>query len=178
MENVKQIKSKARYYFVKCLADGPAQFPGASFDPCKISSNVSTSPYLLILDDDPEDIDLLSNAFNEKNPHIVMRRAVRSEELLTYLRNCRNEHLPAVLVLDYKMQGLDGPEILRLLREDARYKSILKVMWSSSQRDKDIQTCLNLGAIHYFIKPSSRTELDKIIQQLKAIFDMAINGRN
>lgn len=176
-KEVRTIKAQARYHLVTCLAGDAEKFFGESSDQCKLSSNVSTSPYLLIVDDDPEDIHLLSNAFSDKNPSVIVRHATRGDELLTYLRNCRNENLPAVLVLDYKMQGLDGPEILRLLREDARFKPILKVIWSTSQREKDIQNCMTLGAIHYFVKPSSKKELDQIIHQLKAIFDLAVRGR-
>jgi CheY-like chemotaxis protein len=135
-------------------------------------------PYLLILDDDPEDRDLIAEAFQVQNPEVMIKHAGASEELLSYLGRCAEDDLPTVLLLDYQMPGLNGREVLQALQTDTRYNSIVKVMWSTSQRVKDMQDCKKLGASHYLIKPSSNTELDKLIHQLKAIFDFSSRSRN
>jgi CheY-like chemotaxis protein len=74
------------------------------------------------------------------------------------------------------MPDLDGPEVLRHLAANKRYKQLIKVMWSTSRRVKDIEDCKRLGASHYLVKPSDNQELQHMIHQMTAILDFAVRG--
>ncbi|HEV9036025.1 MAG TPA: response regulator [Puia sp.] len=129
--------------------------------------------YLLIADDDPEDRQALSEAFADQHPSVTVKHVAGGHELLRYLQECPIHQLPAVLVLDYQMPDLNGPQVLQYLTSHDRYRPIVIVMWSTSRRTKDIDECNRLGATHYLVKPDTIEELKNFIQKLNAIFETA-----
>ena len=64
---------------------------------------------------------------------------------------------------------ITGPEVLERLSSHPIYSPIHKIVWSTSERTKDIQECLRLGAAAYFKKPATAKELDHIILQIDKI---------
>ena len=130
-------------------------------------------PYILIADDDPDDRLLFSEEFTSFNPGTVVLHAEGGYQLLSLLNERSVDGLPAVIVLDYKMPDLTGPEVLQQLAANDRYRKIVKVMWSTSQRTKDIEDCLRLGAMTYLVKPGSVEELKSAMHLLTDIFEKA-----
>lgn len=133
----------------------------------------ANAPYLLLVDDDPEDRELFIAAFTKENPTIPVKSASNGIEVMTFLEKHSDIALPKVLLIDYQMPILDGPGLLQALETDSRYKHIIKIMWSTSQRTKDMEDCRRHGASHYLVKPATNFELQKIIHQLTAVFDFA-----
>ncbi len=76
--------------------------------------------------------------------------------------------LPGLLLLDLKMPRLSGFEVLAWLAQRPDLRQIPAVILSSSSYEEDIQKALQLGAREYYIKPSSTTELIRILQTLCA----------
>jgi CheY-like chemotaxis protein len=132
-----------------------------------------TKPYILIVDDDPEDLQALSDEFTGQNPGIDVKAIECGGDLLRFLNECPTDRLPVVIVLDYNMPDISGPEVLHRLATCDRYKQIVKVMWSTSRRTKDMEECRGLGATHYLVKPGTIDELRKAVHQLSAIVEMA-----
>jgi len=132
-----------------------------------------TNPYILIVDDDAEDREVLSDEFRNQNPGVAVIQMEGGHELLYFLNECLTSQLPSVIVLDYQMPGLNGPEVLLLLSADERYRQIKIVMWSTSSRTKDMEECKRLGAMEYLIKPYSIEELKKSVDQLRVFFELA-----
>lgn len=131
------------------------------------------NPYILIVDDDPEDRQVFADEFALQNPDITVKHLEGGRELLHYLNECPIHQLPAVIVLDYQMPDLSGPQILSHLAANDRYRRIVKVMWSTSRRTKDMEECKRLGATYYLVKPDTIEELKKAIHQLTCIFEVA-----
>jgi DNA-binding response OmpR family regulator len=69
---------------------------------------------------------------------------------LDYLR----KHQPDLLILDVMMPGIDGLEVLRCLRADARYAGMPVVMFSAVDEHAIRQHALELGANDYWVKAS------------------------
>ncbi|MFH1852205.1 MAG: response regulator [Candidatus Neomarinimicrobiota bacterium] len=69
-------------------------------------------------------------------------------------------------ILDVKMPGMDGFELLRRLRELPRNKSLPIIMLTSMGRENDIVRGLELGANDYMLKPFSSSELIARVQRL------------
>lgn len=130
-------------------------------------------PHLLLADDDPDDWQLISEELARKHPEIMTHHAISGHDVLQYLSRCQVEELPAVLLLDYQMPGLTGPEVLQELSVDHRYKGIVKIMWSNSHRTKDMEDCKRLGAADYLIKPGSNEELERLVARLSMICNNA-----
>jgi len=114
---------------------------------------------ILLVEDNPDDVALTLRAFRKNhilNPVVVGRDGV---EALDYLfgtgvyagRDIAN--LPAVMLLDLKLPRLDGLEVLKRIRNDARTRLLRVVVLTTSKEDQDILQCYNLGANSYIRKP-------------------------
>ncbi|RMF10234.1 MAG: response regulator [Candidatus Neomarinimicrobiota bacterium] len=71
-----------------------------------------------------------------------------------------------LIILDVKMPGMDGFEVLRNLRKDSRNNSVPIIMLTSMGRENDIVKGLDWGANDYMLKPFSATELLARIHRL------------
>lgn len=128
-------------------------------------------PYLLLADDDPDDRSLFTEAFRRQNPGFPVEQVDGGMAALEYLKEAVD--LPVVLVIDYQMPDLGGPEVLQRLAANDRYLHIVKVIWSNSQPDMKIEECKRLGADHYIRKPTNDIELNIIMRQVRNIFHSA-----
>jgi CheY-like chemotaxis protein len=129
-------------------------------------------PYLLLADDDPEDRSWFTEAFMQQNIGCNVEQTDSGLGVLEFLKVARE--LPVVLLLDFQMPDLNGPEILQQLATNSRYRQMIKVMWSTSQRLKDMEVCKRLGAAQYFVKPGNATELHNIVQEISTIANTRI----
>ncbi|HTR31033.1 MAG TPA: response regulator [Puia sp.] len=127
-------------------------------------------PYILVADDDPDDQEMLVERFHRRNPDAGFRLMANGFETLEYLRNCPNEELPRLIVIDYKMPGMTGAEVLKIVREEGRLRHIPKVVWSTSSNQEYIDKALNSGADVYFTKPLDMVSFDKLVVKLNELF--------
>ena len=72
---------------------------------------------IFIVDDSPTDIELTTIALEATGREIVVRFATDGKSALAMLRN--GLRVPALILLDLKMPGMDGIEVLRQLRHEA-----------------------------------------------------------
>src|ERR1041385_477274 len=84
------------------------------------------------------------------------------------------ENRPKVILLDLKMPKINGIEVLRKIKEDARTRKIPIVVLTSSREDPDIQTCYTLGVNSYVVKPVEFEEFHKAISDL-GLYWMIVN---
>lgn len=66
---------------------------------------------------------------------------------------------PKLVLLDWKMPGMDGLEVCRRIRQDSRNDSIYIVILTSKSEKKNIVAGLDAGANDYIIKPYDSEEL-------------------
>lgn len=78
------------------------------------------------------------------------------------------EAVPAVMLLDIEMPRMDGFELLRRLRADARFKSLPVIMITSRIADKHRNYALELGVNNYLGKPYDEAELLAMIAEFVA----------
>lgn len=117
---------------------------------------------ILIADDDREDLEILTEVFNQLDDQMSIHTVQNGGQVFRYLAGVTDDELPCVIVLDYKMPILNAAEVLEKFRHEERYSRIPKVVWSSSGRQEDMNRCLNAGAKDYFIKPNKTSELRRI----------------
>ena len=84
---------------------------------------------------------------------------IRSEQALQRLVERASSDLPQVILLDVKMAGLDGFEVLERLKSDDRLRAIPVVMLTSSSDVRDVQRSYELGSNSYVQKPIGAGEL-------------------
>ncbi len=135
---------------------------------------------ILIVEDDPKDVELTLTALEEYNLANEVVVAVDGEEALDYLY-CRGKFKdrssdnPAVMLLDLKLPKVDGLELLRIVKSDDRLKLIPVVVLTSSHEEKDMVTSYQLGVNAYVVKPVDFHEFVNAIKEL-GVFWAVINA--
>jgi CheY-like chemotaxis protein len=74
--------------------------------------------------------------------------------------------LPCLIILDYNMPGLNGGQVLKAICQSMRYKSIPKIIWSTSDDMHNIKTCMDTGATTYLVKPFNLSEIRNQAKQM------------
>ncbi|MEZ0375071.1 MAG: response regulator [Candidatus Sericytochromatia bacterium] len=109
--------------------------------------------HILLLDDDPIVQEMLRFIFAREGYQVTQMNA--GHDILEVL-----EKDPiSLLVLDVKMPGMDGFEVLRLIRSRREYDGLPIVMLTSMKGEEDVAKGFELGASDYLYKPFSPTEL-------------------
>jgi len=127
-------------------------------------------PYILLADDDHDDRDFFCAGMQRLYPQVGIRTFNDGDELLEFLHSRTWLTPPACIIIDYKMPRLTAPEILQVTGAGTPYAHIPKVVWSTSERQKDMDECLSLGASHFMIKPITDSQLDRQIKSLEEWF--------
>lgn len=74
---------------------------------------------------------------------------------------------PCLLLLDLKMPGMDGFEVLEKIKGDDELKSIPVIVLTSSERSEDIERAYKLGCNSYIVKPRIFENVLKAIIEIK-----------
>jgi CheY-like chemotaxis protein len=74
---------------------------------------------------------------------------------------------PQLILLDLRLPGLDGLDVLRRVKADARTTSIPVVVLTASGRDRDIQISRRLGASAYIVKPVDMRSLSGVTPEIR-----------
>jgi CheY-like chemotaxis protein len=134
---------------------------------------------ILIVEDDPRDVELTLTALGEYNlaNEVVVTRD--GEEALDYLYcrgqfDTRSNDNPAVMLLDLKLPKVDGLEVLQQIKSDERLKLIPVVVLTSSHEEKDMMRSYKLGVNAYVVKPVDFHEFVNAIKEL-GVFWAVIN---
>jgi two-component system response regulator len=125
---------------------------------------------ILLVEDNPDDVDLTIRAFRRVTPAPIVRTASDGVEALDDLlgRNGSGPPgpLPAVVLLDLKLPRLDGFSVLRRIRANARTQFLPVVVLTSSSELMDLELSYELGANSYVRKPVSFSQFLDVTQQL------------
>jgi CheY-like chemotaxis protein len=119
---------------------------------------------ILIIDDDPDDVQIFREAICQINPDIECLSARDGDEALTLLR--RETELPEIIFLDVNMPVMDGKECLIQIKRNIRYKNIKTVIYSTSSIEHEVATLKKLGAKEFIFKTSS---FDDLVQNVNGI---------
>ncbi len=127
---------------------------------------------ILLVEDSPADEELAIHALRTNNLANRIYVAHDGEEALDYLF-CRGEHShrgfdnpPRLVLLDLKLPKMDGLEVLRLIKSDARTRAIPVVIMTSSREERDMINGYQLGVNSYIQKPVDFAQFREIIKQL------------
>lgn len=140
---------------------------------------MDTLKRILLVEDDPNDIELTLAAleeYNLSNEIVVARDGVEALDYL-YRRGAFAERPaghPIVIMLDLKLPKLDGVQVLQQLKLDEAMRLIPVVILTSSRESQDLEECYKLGANAYVVKPVRFSEFIEAVKQI-GIFWALIN---
>ena len=119
---------------------------------------------IFIVDDSPTDIELTTIALEATGREIVVRFATDGKSALAMLRN--GLRVPALILLDLKMPGMDGIEVLREIRADDRLRYLPVVVVTSSALELDRADAFAAGASGYIQKPLALDQFGKDLESV------------
>lgn len=126
---------------------------------------------ILLVEDNMNDAELAISALNEYNLANKIEHVQDGPEALDYIFGTgkyagKNNPSPKVILLDLKLPKLNGLEVLKELKSNAKTKKIPVIMLTSSKEEPDIDQAYSLGANSYIVKP---VEFDKFVEALKNV---------
>jgi two-component system response regulator len=139
--------------------------------------------HILLVEDNPSDIDLTKRAFSRAGISNELVVAEDGQEALDLLFGSLSsgsagllpsEPLPALVLLDLKLPVLDGFEVLRRIRADARTRRLPVVILTSSKEEQDVAAGYDLGVNSYIRKPVDFGQFAEAVKQL-GLYWLVIN---
>ena len=121
------------------------------------------SKKLLIIDDDPDDIEFFLEAVQSLQKEIECEKAFNGEEALKKLR--ASNPLPDYIFLDLNLPRINGKELLYELKHEKKLKNIPVIIFSTSGMEADIRETIKMGAKSFIIKPIRVEELARKIAE-------------
>lgn len=127
-----------------------------------------TQRAILLVEDNPVDIDLTLRAFRKRRLVNPVEVARDGEEALAWLARWEaGAPLPLVVLLDLKLPRVDGLEVLRRLRASDVSRHLPVVVLTSSNVESDIRSAYDCGASSYVIKPVSFEKFLDVAAQIE-----------
>ncbi|MGE0594593.1 MAG: response regulator [Vicinamibacterales bacterium] len=114
------------------------------------------APHLLLVEDNPGDVDMVRDAIHERAPHVGVTAVHDGPDAVAYLsRTSPYERAirPDLVLLDLNLPRLGGLEVLRWIRQDPGVRHLPVIVLTSSEASGDILDSYRLGANCYLAKP-------------------------
>lgn len=126
---------------------------------------------ILLVEDNPTDAELTMRALKKKNLANNLVWVKDGVEALDFIF-CKGQFqdrvssTPKLILLDLKLPKIDGIEVLRVLKSDAKTKTVPVVMLTSSNEERDIVESYQLGVNSYIVKP---VDFDKFLEMVSQV---------
>ncbi len=127
---------------------------------------------ILLVEDNRDDVDLTVMAFKEAGICNPVEVARDGQQALDYLFGTGAHagrdlgEMPVVVLLDLKLPRVDGHEVLRRIRAEARTAMLPVVVLTSSKEEQDIVSSYSKGANAYVRKPVDFIEFSAAVRSL------------
>jgi CheY-like chemotaxis protein len=136
---------------------------------------------ILYAEDNPKDVELTLTALQECNLVNEVDVVNDGQAVLDYLTfqgayRMRAREYPGLVLLDIKMPRVDGIEVLRRIKADAKLRLIPVVMLTSSREERDLAESYKLGVNAYVVKPIEFSDFLHSVKQL-GIFWAIVNEK-
>lgn len=114
---------------------------------------IINKPLILIIDDDPQNLKLLSFTLSEAGYRVALANG--GQVALDVLQRRR----PDLILCDVVMPGMDGYEVCRRLKADAERADIPLIFLTAKTDTQDLLAGFGAGAVDYVTKPFSQAEV-------------------
>ena len=135
-----------------------------------------TPDTILVIEDREDDVVFLKVALRRAELTLPLEIARSGEDGLKILMNCVEEFkrsgqlvLPLCVLLDLKLPGLNGFEVLERMRAIPELGKLLTIVLTGSEQESDVIMAYQLGARSYIVKPPSAVDLKAMVNAVKSI---------
>jgi CheY-like chemotaxis protein len=125
---------------------------------------------ILLVEDNPMDVDLTFEAFEEHcvpNPILVCRDGEEARRYMTDHSTAADAMLPTLVLLDLRLPKVDGIEALRQARSNEVWKQIPVVVLTTSLESQDLNAAYRLGVNSYIVKPVDFLDFAEVVNRIK-----------
>lgn len=129
-------------------------------------------PYFLVIEDDEDEALLFQRALARCNPERPVVFRVDAASAMLYLEGCLGYErrllapLPALIVLDLKLDAGSGFDFLRKVREHAKLRTLTVLVFSGSEDPRDRSEAEKLGALRFVSKPTDAAEYARVLGEI------------
>ena len=134
---------------------------------------MSKPALILLVEDNKMDVELTLDAFREARVANKIDVCNDGQSALDYLlaegahANRRGAALPDLILLDLKLPGMSGHEVLRRIKSSPNLKRVPVVILSSSKEEADRALGYDLGTNSYLVKPVSFEAFLEVVRELE-----------
>ncbi|MDM7940651.1 MAG: response regulator [Methanothrix sp.] len=122
---------------------------------------------ILLVEDNIEDAIFTQKILKFNNLSEDMVLAASGQEAMDALeRFGREGNCPDLILLDINLPDISGIDLLKRIKDDARFRNVPVVILTGSNEDEDIQKSYDLGASSYLVKPISNDALMLVVKKL------------
>jgi len=128
--------------------------------------------HILLVEDSRMDVELTLDAFREVRLINTIHVAWNGQEALDYMFG-RGQYvdrqkfpLPDLILLDLKLPGIDGHEVLRQIKSTPKIKRTPVIILTSSKDEGDRALSYDIGANSYLVKPISFEGFLEVVKQI------------
>lgn len=137
----------------------------------------TTMHRILIVDDNPGDIELVRIAFEMAGIPVVIESVPDGIEAMRLLSaKDKDKNLPAMVLLDLNMPRANGFEVLDFMCVRHLVDQVPVIVLSTSRQLEDRRRCLALGARAMHSKPESILDLRRLIEDFRVYLSQSIVG--
>ncbi len=134
------------------------------------------SKTILLVEDNDNDAELTIRALKRVDMDDQVLRFINGRDSLNYLVNHVNEKFPNLILLDIKLPGMDGLEVLREIKSNPKLACIPVVMLTSSTVQEDVITSYQYGANSFISKPVEYDRFSEVIQVVASYWTRVNKG--
>jgi len=124
---------------------------------------------ILLVEDNPGDVELVKEAFEEaefQSQIIVARDGDEALDILYQNGPHKEVNKPDIILLDLNLPGTDGREVLEKVKTERDLKTIPIIVFTSSKATKDKIDCYGLHANCYVVKPVDVMDFTGVVQSI------------
>ena len=125
---------------------------------------------VLLIEDDMIEVMKLNRANSSLQLNHKITEANNGEEALKFLE--QKDSLPDIILLDLNMPKINGTEFLKILKTDKRLKYIPTIILTTSNNQRDLLECYEIGIAGYILKPLKYEEYVSKIEILLAYWSV------
>lgn len=124
--------------------------------------------YILYAEDNPSDAAFFLRSLDRCDPDLRIVHCENGMLVRDYLLTCIDRHqpLPSLVILDIKMPGMTGLEVLEFIRSTSELHLLPTIILSASAENRDRTRAYSARANAYLVKPERYQQLKSLVEAI------------